>query len=344
MNRLFLGVFVVVGACGDDGGSATDAASAPDSALADGALAADAAGPDANVTMPMKLSETGLYADIATDVIASDVRFYQPEYVLWSDGATKRRWVYLPPGSQIDTLDMDYWTLPVGTKLWKEFTRDGVRVETRLLQKNGPNDWFMMPYQWNDEQTEAVAVADGVHDASGTPHDIPNTSDCNTCHGKIGDVALGFSAIQLSHNLSGLTLSDLRANGELTDNPPGGGYSVPGNADVEPALGYLHANCGGCHHARSPLMTVVPLQLRVSTAASNPSQTSAYLTAVCVAPTLNVGGATSLIEGGDASTSAVHLRMSLRTPQQMPPLGTEDVDTAGLAMVDKWINSLPACP
>src|SRR5690349_1711795 len=76
-----------------------------------------------------QLSQTGLYADIATKTIAADVLAFEPSYVLWSDGATKTRWVRLPPGTSIDTTDPDHWVLPVGTQLWKEFVRDGKRIE-----------------------------------------------------------------------------------------------------------------------------------------------------------------------------------------------------------------------
>ena len=34
---------------------------------------------------------------------------YSPQYPLWSDGATKRRWVLLPPGQTIDASDPDVW-------------------------------------------------------------------------------------------------------------------------------------------------------------------------------------------------------------------------------------------
>src|SRR5262249_48027266 len=95
---------------------------------------------------PALLSQTGLFADVATDAIAPDVHSFRPEFELWSDGATKRRWILLPAGAQIDTSDMDAWRLPEGTRLWKEFTRDGVRVETRLLERVGPrdDDWLMV--------------------------------------------------------------------------------------------------------------------------------------------------------------------------------------------------------
>jgi len=331
-----------VSACGDDGGGANDAMSSAD-ASAD-ATAADAPGPDANVTMPTSLRDTGLYSDFAGGVVSSDVQEYEVKYILWSDGATKRRWIYLPPGTQIDTTDMDYWVFPVGTKLWKEFTRDGTRIETRLLQKNGTDDWFMMAYAWNAAQTEADAVEDGVVDALGTNHDVPNTADCNNCHGKLADSVLGFGAIQLSHSQAGLTIDGLISAGSLTTDPPAGGYTIPGDTTVEPALGYLHANCGGCHHADSPLIGAIPMRLRMNVGDTATDQTGAYQTAYCVAPTLGAGGATSIVEGGDPSSSAMHYRMNLRSAQQMPPIGTEDVDTAGLAIIDAWINSLPSCP
>src|SRR5262249_35165170 len=74
---------------------------------------------------PVMLSATGLFADVQTDRLADDVAPYSPRFELWSDGATKRRWVYLPPGTRIDTSDMNAWQFPEGTKLWKEFTQEG---------------------------------------------------------------------------------------------------------------------------------------------------------------------------------------------------------------------------
>ena len=103
--------------------------------------------------------------------LAEGVLPFEPQYALWSDSAAKKRWVKLPPGSQIDTSEMDYWVYPVGTKLFKEFTRDDVRVETRLLEKVGEGDWFMRAFQWNEAQTDAEARPT----VSSTPR-APNTT------------------------------------------------------------------------------------------------------------------------------------------------------------------------
>ena len=78
-----------------------------------------------------RLSETGLFvashpnqgSSGASPEVSPGVYRFTPAFELWSDGATKRRWIYLPPGSRIDTRDPDAWRFPTGTKLWKEFRR-----------------------------------------------------------------------------------------------------------------------------------------------------------------------------------------------------------------------------
>src|SRR5262245_24836077 len=100
--------------------------------------------------LPQRLSETGLYADIASETLAADVVPFEPRFHLWSDGAEKRRWLSFPAGSVVDASDSADWRFPAGTKAWKEFTRDGVRVETRLIQKVGDadDDWAAVAYVW----------------------------------------------------------------------------------------------------------------------------------------------------------------------------------------------------
>jgi hypothetical protein len=231
---------------------------------------------------------------------------------------------------------MNFWVYPVGTKLWKEFVRDGVRVETRLMHKTSATVWDMMAYQWNTAQTDAVAVPAGVKNASGTNHDIPSEGDCGVCHSKMPDRAASFSAIQLSHSDAGVTLAKLMAGGQLTQNPAGS-FTLPGSAQDQAALGTLHANCGICHNEKSFVLAMVDMQLwlRVKT-------TDTYLTTANKALTSsNPSTGQSRVVPGDPTKSDLHIRMNERgTINQMPPLGTEVVDTAGLAAVDAWIQGL----
>lgn len=305
---------------------------------------------------PELLSETGLYeADMET--LAEGVMFFEPRFKLWSDTAEKRRWVKLPEGEQIDTSDMDYWNYPVGTKLWKEFTRDGVRVETRLLQKQPSGGWWMVAYQWRDDQNEADAVPDGVDNASGTPHDIPSSKDCESCHTKLPDKVLGFTALQLAHESTGLggaggggsdvssvTLSELDAQGWLSDSPLTD-LSLPGTPTDRAALGYLHANCGNCHNPKSSTSVRVNMHLWLTVDdLGSLEDTPTYRTTVDASVALPEGpeDATHRIVPGDPSKSDVFLRMTSSRGEtySMPALGTEMVDPEGTSIVEDWIFSL----
>src|SRR5688572_27347644 len=77
---------------------------------------------------PARLSDTGLFvAGSSAEVHPENISF-SPQYPLWTDGATKRRWIRLPRGKFIDASRPDAWKFPVGTRLWKEFSF-GRRVE-----------------------------------------------------------------------------------------------------------------------------------------------------------------------------------------------------------------------
>ena len=104
---------------------------------------------------PRFLSDTGLYANVAKLKIDPRNRTFSPQYPLWSDGATKRRWVRLPEGSMIDVADLAKWDLPVGTKFWKEFSFNGRKVETRFLWQTRKGHWVFASYAWNEAQTNA---------------------------------------------------------------------------------------------------------------------------------------------------------------------------------------------
>jgi hypothetical protein len=309
--------------------------------------ASDGAG-DAADAAADRLSQSGLYEDVAAQRLAPGVVAYEPLYELWSDGAEKRRWLYLPPGERIDTSNMDYWVYPQGTKIWKEFVRDGVRVETRLLHKRGrdSSSWFMMAYQWNAEQTDALALPRGASNVSGTQHDVPSQTDCATCHDAMPDRVLGVTAIQLSHSLPGVTLQSLASEGRLTTAPSS--YVVPGNATERRALGYLHANCGNCHNPTAPVYSRVCLDLWLSTAAlSSVQATSIYASShgVQVSSQSAPAGVDCRLSGRSIANSALYTRMNTRGAEsQMPPLGSERVDDQGLGILAAWIGQMAAAP
>jgi hypothetical protein len=302
--------------------------------------------------LPCVLSETGLYdGDMTT--LAEGVHPYAPMFQLWTDGAEKKRWLSLPPGEQIDTSDMDFWVFPAGTKLWKEFSRDGVRVETRLIQKHTTGAWRTVAYQWRQDQLEADAVPNGMENASDTPHDIPTTENCLTCHSQQPDKVLGFSAIQLSHapvdadDPLEWTLQSL-IDEDLLTAPPAQPFSVPGTDVERTFFGYLHANCGHCHNPNGAAFTQSGFDawLKVADLEGPVSEFSVYLGMY----DQDIGWldgphpeATKRVVPGSAEDSAIYQRFMGKTEEwAMPPLGTEDLDPAGQAAMEAWIGSLPA--
>ncbi|MEO6417963.1 MAG: hypothetical protein ABIP39_01050 [Polyangiaceae bacterium] len=211
---------------------------------------------------PQLLSQAGLYRDTVKKVFASDAVAYETRYPEWSNGATKRRFVQLPAQTKIDTSDMDHWSFSVGSRFWTEFTVAGKRVETRMIERTGPDarDFRFASYAWNEDETDAELTVLGAKNVRGTEYDIPSVGACWGCHAKEKERVLGFSAIQLSHDGAGPTVRSLSASGTLTTPVPET-LEMPAKDVAGDALGYLHGNCGHCHGDQGP--KGVRLRIRV---------------------------------------------------------------------------------
>lgn len=270
---------------------------------------------------PRRLSRAGLYADIAKKKVSSDAVEFEPRYALWSDGAEKRRWIRLPQGGHIDKSDPDHWQFPVGTQLFKEFSRDGRRLETRLIEHVADTgdrevDYWVGAFIWNEDESDAVFAEDGEENVSGTTHDVPAAKDCWRCHvGEPGRV-LGYSAMQLER-------------------------VVPGNDVERDALGYLHANCGHCHWHGGSAWREADLTLRLSVNEASVPETLLYRSVRNV-PLFITPPSGVRVAPGHPETSGIIERMSLRDGKnQMPPLASEVTDDEGIARVAAWISALP---
>jgi hypothetical protein len=291
--------------------------------------------------LPRRLSETGLYADIATGQLAPGVVPFTPRFPLWSDGSEKQRWIRLPDGTQIDTSDPDEWVFPEGTKVWKQFSLGGVRLETRLLEKRGPTDadWIPLAYVWEADDADAVAAPLGELDAHHSDHDVPAAGECFGCHGGRRSFILGFSAVQLPGVAAPgeLDLRGLIQQGRLTS-PPASAPVIPGNATEVAALGYLHGNCSHCHNQTRPAREGArcfdprdsqDFTLAVAALASTAS-TPTYRTVVGQA-----------VKPGDPDGSRLFELVSARGFfRQMPPFATEKVDSSAVANIRAWIEGL----
>ncbi|HPR87715.1 MAG TPA: hypothetical protein PL181_06805 [bacterium] len=322
-------------------------------------------------TLPLHLAETGL-GDAAAVNIFSANRSYSPLYPLWSDGAAKRRWIYLPPGQDIDARQADDWIFPVGTKLWKEFSF-GKKVETRYLEKVARGEWRFAAYAWNAGENDAILVPErGAPNcypiAEGVRHDIPGVADCKTCHeGQGRDIVLGFNALQLSPErdpeapnaeawASGMiTFTSLveqkrldHLNKNLARRAPAIATALA-TARARASLGYLSANCGGCHNPNNPQASA-GMYLKAEIDSRNGAVRMALSTFIGSKSKFQIPGLATgqsyRVLPGHSSQSAIVYRMESRNPyRQMPPLGTKIADRKAVELIRSWIdNDLGATP
>lgn len=294
---------------------------------------------------PTLLSETGLYTDVAARELAPGVLEFEPQHALWSDGAAKRRWAWIPEGTSIDVSNADAWVFPVGTKLWKEFALDGVVLETRFLQKTAQG-WRFAAYVWDADGREAREGAFfGAANVRGTRHDVPGQGDCTFCH-RDAEAPLGFTAVQLASRPGETARVDLAAlttrgwlNAPLDDAAL---RPLSEDADAADALGMLHANCGGCH-ADTGAASDEALRLRLRTTDRVRADTGFFSTALQRSAGATIDGRRTYVVPGDAAASLVFHRLSSRgNGAQMPPLGTEVRDETMIETVRAFIDSLPA--
>ena len=305
--------------------------------------------PDPEQPFP-KLSQTGCVNPARPLEPGPGALLYQVASPLWSDGADKERWAFLPAGATIG-IDRDgHFQLPDGAVLMKAFSIGGRRVETRLITRS-EGAWGVYSYQWADDQSDATVLTldDGAvaREIGQQIWTLPSRTDCRRCHVDEAGFQLGLDLVQLDMVIrypDGSTANQLDRWQQLglfeTRPPRPPPLPLPTGASgslEERARSYLHANCSLCHRPESnfPL-----LDLRWTTALAGSG-------ACGTEPTkgnLGVAGA-KVIVPGQPSRSVLSLRMhTLEARFRMPPIGSAVVDEEGAKVVDDWIASLPPCP
>jgi hypothetical protein len=299
----------------------------------------------ASDTAPTDIACTGLYGDAALTTLGSGVREFAPSTPLWSDGASKKRWLLLPDG-QIDTSNPDAWVFPVGTKAWKDFAVAGKRIETRFFWKVSDTKWVRATYVWSDDESHATRVDKGVPNARGTGFDVPDTEACDRCHEGRKERLLGVDAIGLgAAGATGVTLASLAAEGRLTTTPPATPLTF-GTATSAPALAWLHVNCGAACHNENENATAnatgLRLKLRVDAAWNVSASEVAQTTLGVGAKMPSFAGEVRIVPGRSDESLLIRLAGTRGDPQaQMPPVGSSQVDDTGMAALRAWIDAMP---
>ncbi|MDB4934789.1 MAG: hypothetical protein JWP87_1761 [Labilithrix sp.] len=265
---------------------------------------------------------------------------------LWSDGATKDRWLYLPEGTTIGVMPDGDFDLPPGSTAVKTFSIGGKKIETRLFVRYPDAMWAGYSYEWNDDQTDATLLEAGKTKPlpGGTTWTFPSRAECFACHTSVAGFTLGLETRQLDRDEGGVNQLDRFA--PVLDKPVVANALAPlraggaaGASDEERARGYLHANCSICHREGYGAGAAT-IDLRIDT----PFAATKTCNAAPQGGDLGVSGS-KIVAPGDPSKSTLALRMRALDQNRMPPLATHVVDETGVSAIESWIRGLPpACP
>lgn len=297
---------------------------------------------------PKYLSQFAFFEDAPAQHPAARVHPYALNTPLWSDGAEKLRFIYLPEGTRLTADGEGLLRFPVGAAIIKTFAfgegADRRLIETRVLLHRA-DGWTALPYRWNAEQTDAALALTGGRTDLTTPtgeafsYAIPNKNQCKTCHSKDGAVIpIGPKA----RNLSGEWLDEMARVGNLDTVPKGGG-TLPiwaAREDSDPAAplarAYLDVNCAHCHQPGGGASNS-GLDLRWE-------QSDAHAIGIRKRPVAagrGAGGHDYSILPGKPDKSILLYRMDSAEPGvAMPELGKSRVDTDGVALVRRWIAEM----
>lgn len=297
--------------------------------------------------LPPTLADFGFFYDAAAREPDALLRPYALNTPLWTDGADKLRYVYVPSGKTIASDGEGLLQLPVGSAIIKTFAfgsgKDQRFIETRVLLHRA-SGWVALPYRWNPEQTEARLALAGARipltrpDGEQISYRIPNKNECKVCHSKDGEVIpIGPKA----RNLAGAFLADLVGRGQLDSVPPGTdtmpNWQNRGKGPAAPlARAYLDVNCAHCHQPGG-MASNSGLDLRWEQ--DDPHALGIHKPPVAAGR--GAGGLKVSIEPGAPDRSIIVHRMgSTEAGVAMPEIGKSTVDNDGVAVVSQWIAEM----
>ncbi len=324
---------------------------------------------------PPLLSQTGGFADLGSLRAADGVLPYSVQSPLWSDGAEKLRWLALPTGTVIGFSEEAPWAFPEGTVFMKHFgmvlderfPEDVRRLETRFLVAARGGGYYGLLYKWDAEQVDATLLVEGAEEELSIvqqdgsvrhqTYTYPRQSACGTCHSSASGYVMGVRTAQLNGPQAygaldpnaELDLADGRnqlatlsqlgfLDPKVGETPPSEYPRLAGieeeSVPIEQRVrSYWESNCSMCHNADSPI----------------PSWDARYATPLAEQGVLMAEPYTGhreddvrLIAPGHPERSLIYLRSDSSTPRmRMPPILRNRVDADYVALLERWILSLP---
>ena len=317
-------------------------------------------------TPPKTLSSFGFFDDMATLTPDDGMVPFQLNTPLFSDGAVKRRLVYVPRRQAAAYAEDEAFDFPVGSALVKTFAfpadfrepdKDLRLIETRVLLRQA-DGWHAWAYVWDERQTEATLKIAGAKvdvatiAADGKPlafqYAVPNKNQCKGCHALSGEIApIGPKARNLNGDFpyAGGSVNQLEhwtAVGILSGAPAAAAApAVPnfrdGSAPLEArARAWLDVNCAHCHRAEGPASNS---GLFLTWGETEPVRYGVMKRPVAAGR--GSGDRAFDIVPGDPDASILMLRVESTEPGiMMPELGRHLPDPEAVALLRDWIVSM----
>ena len=309
---------------------------------------------------PRKLSETGLFTDVAKQTLAPGVVPFAIHAGMWADGAEGSRFIGIPNGA----VETKVWTKKDGGQDSKvTWPKDAVlaktmtmqtaqgkpestkKIETQVLHFDGLS-WNAYSYRWNDEGTDAELVGPNGDerkiDLTGEQYPggkhrynyrFQNRAECLRCHNAWNGFALGFQPQQLVDEkailATGVVTADYfkRSTARLV-NPHDKDLPVESRA-----RSWLHANCSSCHRENGG--GSVPLLL-------NAEVPNDKMRAINEKPTRGDFAIANghVVSPGNPLSSVVLHRIATTGSGHMPAIGPHEVDDKAIHLIADWIISM----
>ena len=322
---------------------------------------------------PRKLSESGLFVDIAEHRPAPGVTSYGINAPMWADGA-KPVYMLAIPGEETAVFYQNpqktfNWfnttvTMPIGSVLAKTYAipidyrqlEKLLRIETQVALKDTQGEWQYYTYRWNDQGSDAELVPASGGNQSITIEDVhgprklnwqfASRSQCRTCHTPWTGETNGFIEAQLrSPRESTDAWRHLAQGGWSTINEkPAPLSDEEYSALVDPhdatqpldrrARSYLHTNCAHCHMNGGNASTVF------ETLFNKPLAQSKMLVSKPMRGDFGLRES-QIVAPGSPTQSVLYYRMAKSGTGRMPHIGSQLTDLAGVRLIGQWIASLP---
>lgn len=319
--------------------------------------------------IPEKLSEYHFFVgDLKNLSPREDIIPYDLNSPLFSDYASKSRFLWIPKGKQVSYNANKVLEFPEGTILIKNFFYPisesnpelGRRIiETRLLIHESAG-WKAYPYIWNLEQTDATLEITGgsipvrfknkKNQLIDFTYEVPNINQCKGCHEVNGTMSpIGPSVRQLNkpysydHQQSKNQLLELKERGflEMSEDqfihaPKLVDYLDKNQALADRAMAYLDINCAHCHNPDGPAKNS-GLNLRWNNLNIG---TYGFMKSP-VAAGRGSGNLQFDIVPGKPNESILYFRMNSKDPGiMMPEIGRTMVHKEGVELIRDWIREL----